>query len=85
MDLSRFIQKYGSESYGENEFDIDLAEHNANPELLEILNSLGVCDFLWNAYHQVQVMVKQAIEADYDYRLDSYKQASQVRRFFGEE
>ncbi|NQX48336.1 restriction endonuclease [Paenibacillus tritici] len=85
MDLSQFILKYGSKSYGENEFKIDLAEHNANHELLEIFNSLGVCDFLWNTYHQVQVMVKQAIEADYNYRLDSYKQAPQVRRFFSEE
>ncbi|MFD2875117.1 hypothetical protein ACFTAO_02670 [Paenibacillus rhizoplanae] len=85
MDLRQFILKNGSESYGENEYDIDLAEYSANPEMLEILNALGVCDFLWNTYQQVQGMIQQAVETDYNYRLDSYMQAPQVRIFYREE
>ncbi|EGL83238.1 hypothetical protein CathTA2_1210 [Caldalkalibacillus thermarum TA2.A1] len=47
LRLGRCITQQGSlTGYEEDEYELDLAKHSANPELLEILESLGVCDFL---------------------------------------
>lgn len=84
LRLSRFILKEGVESRRKDEYELDLVEHSSNPELLKVLESLGVCNFLWNFYHDVLATVEKAIAANYDIRLDPYPN-DPVRRCFASE
>lgn len=79
--LGRFILKEGSGTYSEDEYMLDLAKHSRKVELLEILESLGVCDFLWDFYHNVLKTVEKAAAANYDIRLDPYSYNPDTRRF----
>ncbi|WP_338554629.1 restriction endonuclease [Paenibacillus sp. KS-LC4] len=81
LRLSGFIMQHGSEGLDEDEYELDLAKHIVNPELLEILDDLGVCSFLWNSYHQILEIVENTVAANYNLRLDSYTNNPQTRRF----
>lgn len=81
LHLSHFILKEGSETYGEDEYELDLAKSCSNLELLEILEALGVCDFLWNFYHDALATVEKAVAANYTIRLDRYPYAPEARIF----
>jgi ABC-type oligopeptide transport system ATPase subunit len=84
LRLGRFILQEGSEEHREDEYKLDLVEHSSNPELLKIFESLGVCNFLWNFYHNALATVEKAIAANYDIRLDPYTD-DPVRRWFAME
>ncbi|WP_138985596.1 ATP-binding protein [Paenibacillus dendritiformis] len=78
--LGQFITQQGH-SVGLAEYELDLTKHSANQELLEIFESLGVCDFYWNSYHQVFEMIEKTMAANYSFRLDSYAHDPKIRRF----
>ena len=79
--LSRFILKEGTETSDKDEYELDLAEHHNNSELSEILNSLGICDFLWDLYHDVLATVEKVVGANYNIRLDRYHYDPEARIF----
>lgn len=81
LRLSRFILKEGSETYEEDKYELDLAEHSGNPELLDILASLGVCDYLRDFYYDVLATVEKAATANYNIRLDNYRYNPEARMF----
>jgi hypothetical protein len=80
LRLSRFVLKEGFETNRE-EYELNLAKHNKETELLEILESLGVCNFLWDFYHEVLEMVEKTVAANYDIRLDPYPYNPEARWF----
>ncbi|WCR27524.1 restriction endonuclease [Paenibacillus thiaminolyticus] len=80
LRLGQFITQQGF-SIGHDEYELDLVKHSANTELLDILESLGVCDFLWNSYHQVLEIVEKTMTNNYSFRLDSYGHDPKIRRF----
>lgn len=81
LRLSRFILQKGSKASRKDEYELDLAKHSENPEFLEILVSLGVCDYLWDFYHDVWAMVEKAEAVNYNIRLDRYAYDSETRMF----
>ncbi|MEK3915913.1 hypothetical protein [Paenibacillus sp. FSL H7-0331] len=79
--LGQLIIQADSLGYNKDEYVLDLVEHGSNPELLEILEALGVCEFLWRSYYQVLRLVEKAVSNNYTSRLDSYSEDPKVRRF----
>ncbi|WP_434655669.1 hypothetical protein [Thermoanaerobacterium thermosaccharolyticum] len=80
LRLSHFIIKKGSKT-NQEEYELDLAKHSNDREFLEILESLGVCDFLWDFYYDVLATVKKTVAAKYDIRLDPYPDNPETRCF----
>lgn len=72
LHLSHFISQEGLEASEENEYTLDLAKYSENHELLDILASLGVCDYLWEFYYDVLKKVEQTEAINYNIRLDHY-------------
>ncbi|NUU53806.1 AAA family ATPase [Paenibacillus taichungensis] len=81
LRLSNFILQQNSPGYEEDEYELDFAEHGNDPELLKILESLGVCEFLLISYQHVLEKVKNTMAAKYNLRLDSYLNNLKTRRF----
>ncbi|PQP81063.1 AAA family ATPase [Paenibacillus sp. PCH8] len=79
--LSQFILQQNSQGYEENEYLLDFSEHANNPDLLEILEDLGVCNFLMSSYQQILKKIKKTEEAEYKFRLDTYLDDTKIRRF----
>lgn len=74
LRLGKFIMQQGLLLDDEkNEYELNLAQHCENPELLDILESLGVCEFLWDSYFQVFEKVEKTIATLYKLRMDSYE------------
>ncbi len=81
LRLSHFVLKKSSDTNREDEYELDLAKHSKETELLEILESLGVCDFLWDFYRDVLATVEKTVAANYDIRLDPYLYNPETRWF----
>lgn len=72
LRLSRFILEKGSKYFINDKYSLDLSKHNTDSELLDILSSLGVCDYLWKFYKDVEEIVKKVEASNYNIRLDKY-------------
>lgn len=80
LRLSRFIKDHCSPNYND-EYELDLTQHSTNPEFLEILDSLGVNEFLKKFHQQILEKVEKVEGTKYSFRLDSYLHDSKTRRF----
>ena len=80
LRFSQFVIENGSKS-DEDEYELDFKAYGADPKLLDILEALGVCDFVENIHRQVLLKIETAVNSNFCSRLDSYITDPKTRRF----